>query len=235
MIAQPDGPATAAFGPRRPAPVADADRRAGRGSSHDADATPAVTPPEPFDLPRIERAVREILLAIGEDPDRDGLRDTPRRVARSYEEIFRGLRETPASHLGTVFEQHHDEAVIDRDIEFASVCEHHLLPFLGKAHVAYIPGGGEVAGLSKLARTVEVFARRPQVQERLTNQVADALAEHLSADGVAVVVEAEHLCMRMRGVAKAGSSMVTTALRGAFRERRDLGAEILQWLAPARR
>ncbi len=170
------------------------------------------------DMPAIESAVRQILLAVGEDPDRDGLLDTPARVARAYAEIFAGLHQSPAAHLGRVFEQEHDGPVIVRDIEFASVCEHHLLPFLGKAHVAYLPGGGKVVGLSKLARTVEVFARRPQVQERLTGQVADALETHLGPRGVMVVIEAEHLCMKMRGVQCHQSVTLTTAWRGVYRD-----------------
>ncbi len=168
------------------------------------------------DLTRITHAVREILLALGEDPDRDGLVDTPKRVAKAYAELFRGLHESPADHLCRVFEQEHGQTIVLRDIEFFSLCEHHLLPFMGKAHVAYQPGNGKIVGLSKLARTVEVFARRPQVQERLTDQIADAIAEHLDAAGVAVVVEAEHMCMKMRGVSKSHSVMVTSAYRGVF-------------------
>ena len=191
--------------------------------------------PDGVDLPRIERAVREILLAIGEDPDRDGLLDTPRRVARSYRELFRGLRESAAGHLDRVFEQAHDEVILIRDIEFYSVCEHHLLPFTGKAHIAYLPAEGQVVGLSKLARTVDVFARRPQVQERLTNQIADAIEQHLQAKGVVVVLEAEHFCMKMRGVNKSSSVMVTSALRGAFRDDRAQGAEVLNLIFNSRR
>ena len=191
--------------------------------------------PDGVDLPRIERAVREILLAIGEDPDRDGLLDTPRRVARSYRELFRGLRESAAGHLDRVFEQAHDEVILVRDIEFYSVCEHHLLPFTGKAHIAYLPAEGQVVGLSKLARTVDVFARRPQVQERLTNQIADAIEQHLQAKGVVVVLEAEHFCMKMRGVNKSSSVMVTSALRGAFRDDRAQGAEVLNLIFNSRR
>ena len=191
--------------------------------------------PDGIDMPRIEQAVREILLAIGEDPDRDGLLDTPRRVARSYRELFRGLRECPATHLNRVFEQAHDEVILVRDIEFYSVCEHHLLPFTGKAHIAYLPAEGQVVGLSKLARTVEVFARRPQVQERLTNQIADAIEQHLGAKGVVVVLEAEHFCMKMRGVNKSSSVMVTSALRGAFRDDRAQGAEVMNLIFNCRR
>lgn len=167
------------------------------------------------DLPRIEAAVREILLAVGEDPDREGLRDTPARVARSYAEVFAGLHVDPAGLLATKFEIDHDELVIVRDIELYSMCEHHLVPFHGVAHIGYIPDrGGRVTGLSKLARLVEVYARRPQVQERLTGQVADALVEHLGAQGVLVVLECEHLCMSMRGVRKPGARTITSAVRG---------------------
>lgn len=170
------------------------------------------------DHARIERAVREILLAIGEDPARDGLLDTPRRVAKAYAEVFGGLRQCASEHLGRVFEQKSDELITVTGIGFHSMCEHHLLPFFGKAHVAYLPKGGRVVGLSKLARTVEVFAKRPQLQERLTEQVADALMEHLDPAGCIVMVEAEHLCMKMRGVRTADSVMTTFVRRGTFRE-----------------
>ena len=170
------------------------------------------------DLVRIENAVREILLAIGEDPERDGLVDTPARVARMYAEICSGLHEDPSVHISTTFEADHDEMVMVRDIPLYSVCEHHLAPFIGKAHVAYIPNDdGRVIGLSKFARLVDGYARRPQVQERLTSQVADALQARLTPKGVMVVLEAEHLCMSMRGVRKAGSTTVTSAVRGLFR------------------
>ena len=173
----------------------------------------------PVDKPRIEAAVREILAAIGEDPDRDGLLDTPARVARMYEEIFAGLREMPYHHLSVTFEADHDEMVMVRDIALVSTCEHHLVPFIGKAHVAYIPNDdGRITGLSKIARLVDAYARRPQVQERLTTQVADELERTLAPKGVLVVIEAEHLCMSMRGVRKPGSSTVTSAVRGLFRE-----------------
>ncbi|HEX6872653.1 MAG TPA: GTP cyclohydrolase I FolE [Micromonosporaceae bacterium] len=169
------------------------------------------------DLPRIERAVREILIAIGEDPDRDGLRRTPARVARAYAELFAGMRVNPQDVLTTTFEANHDELVLVRDIELMSSCEHHLLPFHGLAHVGYIPGtDGRITGLSKLARLVEVYARRPQVQERLTAQVADALMKALDPRGVIVVIECEHLCMAMRGIQKAGARTVTSAVRGLF-------------------
>ena len=168
-----------------------------------------------IDLPRIERAVREILLAIGEDPDRDGLRDTPARVARAYAEQFAGLRQQPEDVLTTVFDADHDEMVLVRDIELYSTCEHHLMPFFGHAHVGYIPNEkGQITGLSKLARLVDVYARRPQVQERMTSQIADALMDVLEPRGVIVVIEAEHLCMSMRGVRKPGAKTVTSAVRG---------------------
>jgi GTP cyclohydrolase IA len=169
------------------------------------------------DLPRIERAVREILLAVGEDPDREGLRDTPARVARSYAEQFAGLWQKPEDVLTTVFDAGHDEMVLVRDIELYSVCEHHLVPFFGLAHVGYIPNEkGHITGLSKLARLVDVYARRPQVQERMTGQIADALMNVLEPRGVIVVIEAEHLCMSMRGVRKPGAKTVTSAVRGIF-------------------
>ncbi len=175
--------------------------------------------PAPFDLPRIERAVREILLAIGEDPSRDGLRETPARVARACVEQFSGLRQRPEDVLTTVFDIGHDEIVIVRDIELQSTCEHHLLPFIGIAHIGYVPNKkGQITGLSKLGRLVEVYARRPQVQERMTCQIADAMVEILDPRGVIVVIEAEHLCMTMRGVRKPGARTVTSAVRGAFRD-----------------
>ena len=171
------------------------------------------------DQPRIEAAVREILLAIGDDPDRDGLRDTPQRVARSYAELFAGLSQDPAEVIGTTFDVSHEELVLVKDIEVASCCEHHLLPFTGVAHVGYIPQkGGRVAGLSKIARLVDIYARRPQVQERLTTQIAEAMVEQLHARGVIVVVEAEHSCMTLRGVRKPGSKTVTSAVRGVLRD-----------------
>jgi GTP cyclohydrolase I len=176
-------------------------------------------PARQFDAPRIEAAVREILLAIGEDPDRDGLRDTPARVARAYAEQFAGLRQRPADVLTTVFDESHDEIVIVRDIEVYATCEHHLVPFIGVAHIGYIPNvKGQITGLSKLARLVDVYARRPQVQERMTCQIADALTGTLEPRGVVVVIEAEHLCMSMRGVRKPGARTVTSAVRGAFRD-----------------
>ncbi len=172
-------------------------------------------PARTFDHARIEAAIREVLIGIGEDPDRDGLRDTPARVARAYAEAFAGLGQDPAELLATTFDVGHDEMVLVRDIELYSMCEHHLLPFKGVAHIGYIPAeNGRVTGLSKLARLVELYARRPQVQERLTVQIADAIVEHLNARGVIVVIEAEHFCMTMRGVRKPGSKTVTSAVRG---------------------
>jgi GTP cyclohydrolase IA len=180
------------------------------------------------DLPRIERAVREILVAIGEDPDRDGLRETPARVARAYEEQFAGLRENPQDVLNAVFDAGHDEMILVKDIEVYGTCEHHLVPFFGLAHVGYVPNQkGQITGLSKLARLVDVYARRPQVQERMTSQIADALMQVLEPRGVIVVVEAEHLCMTMRGARKPGAKTVTSAVRGDFRDRDRTRAEAL--------
>ncbi|MCB0886402.1 MAG: GTP cyclohydrolase I FolE [Propionibacteriaceae bacterium] len=173
----------------------------------------------PFDQPRAEAAIRELLYAVGEDPERDGLRDTPARVARMYAEVFAGMRQAPEEVLTTTFDLAHDELVLVRDIELWSHCEHHLVPFFGRAHVGYIPADdGRITGLSKLARLVDVYAKRPQVQERLTAEVADALVEHLDPQGVMVVIECEHLCMTMRGVRKPGSSTVTSAVRGQLRD-----------------
>ena len=171
-----------------------------------------------YDAPRVEAAIRELLLGVGEDPDREGLRDTPARVARAFAETFAGLRQGPEDVLTTTFDLGHDEMILVKDIELYSTCEHHLVPFHGVAHVGYIPGtDGRITGLSKLARLVDVFARRPQVQERLTSQVADALVEFLQPRGVMVVIECEHLCMSMRGVHKPGSRTVTSAVRGQMR------------------
>lgn len=200
-------------------------------ASDDAPAGVAVSQARAFsavNLQAIEAAVRQILHAVGEDPDRDGLLDTPKRVAKAYAELFADLHQSPAAHLGRVFEQEHEGPVIVRGINLASVCEHHLLPFLGQAHVAYLPEGGKVVGLSKLARTVEVFARRPQVQERLTNQVADAIDTHLAPRGVLVVLEAEHLCMKMRGVKCHQGVTLTTAARGLYRHDAQARREVLQ-------
>jgi GTP cyclohydrolase I len=180
------------------------------------------------DIKRIENAVREILIALGEDPERDGLLKTPARVARAYAELFAGLRVDPAKVLKTTFEADHDEFVLVRDIELFSLCEHHLLPFKGVAHVGYLPGDdGRITGLSKLARLVEVFARRPQVQERLTSQIADLLEAQLGARGVIVVLECEHMCMEMRGIRKPGSRTVTSAIRGALKTDPKTRAEAL--------
>ncbi|WP_189332359.1 GTP cyclohydrolase I FolE [Actinoplanes ianthinogenes] len=180
------------------------------------------------DLGRIEKAVREILIAIGEDPDRDGLARTPARVARAYAELFAGLRVDPSTVLTTTFEADHEELVLVRDIEVQSMCEHHLLPFKGVAHIGYIPGtDGRITGLSKLARLVEVYARRPQVQERLTSQIADLLMAQLGARGVIVVMECEHLCMEMRGIRKVGARTVTSAVRGAFQTDGKVRAEAM--------
>src|SRR5687768_10650209 len=208
--------------------------RSGSGSAHShgdhdndpVDPTPHDMPLADVDLPRIEMAVREILLAVGEDPDREGLVKTPNRVARAYVELMAGMRTDPRVHLKTVFTERYDEVVLLRDIEFHSMCEHHLLPFTGRAHVAYLPDG-KVVGLSKLARLVEGFARRPQVQERLTTQIADALMQELQPIGAACVIEAVHTCMTIRGAKKHGSTMVTSALRGIFKDNPPSRAEIL--------
>ena len=185
----------------------------------------------PVDQERIERAVREMLLAIGEDPERDGLVDTPARVARMYAEQFAGLRQEPEDVLTTVFDAEHDEIVLVRDIEIYSMCEHHLVPFFGKAHIGYIPNAnGEITGLSKLARLADVYARRPQVQERMTCQIADALMRILEPKGVIVVLEAEHLCMSMRGVRKPGTKTVTSAVRGLFRTDASARAEAMAFV-----
>lgn len=184
-----------------------------------------------IDLTRIENAVREILIAIGEDPKRDGLRDTPARVARSYAELFAGMRVNPAEVLATTFETGHDEMVLVRDIEVFSLCEHHLLPFHGVAHVGYVPGqDGRITGLSKLARLIDVFARRPQVQERLTTQIADVLMDRLTPRGVIVVLECEHMCMSMRGIQKAGARTVTSAVRGVFKSDAKSRAEAMSFM-----
>jgi GTP cyclohydrolase IA len=183
------------------------------------------------DINKIEQNVREILIAIGEDPDRNGLIETPRRVAAMYEELFTGFHSDPSEHLQVTFEEHHDEMVMVRDIPFTSLCEHHLVPFMGKAHVAYIPGkDGRITGLSKLARLVEGFARRLQVQERMTSQIADSIDSVLEPRGALVVIEAEHLCMSMRGVRKPGTVTVTSAVRGIFRTDEATRAEALQFI-----
>ena len=183
---------------------------------------------DPVDAQAVARAVRDLLVAIGEDPDRDGLKATPRRVADMYAEIFSGVRGDPAEELDVLFEAGHDEMIMLRDIALYSICEHHLVPFMGKAHVAYIPNtSGQITGLSKLARLVDTLARRPQVQERLTVQIADAIERALEPRGVLVVIEAEHLCMSMRGVRKPGSQTVTSAVRGAFRKNEATRAEAM--------
>lgn len=199
-----------------------------------------MTDPEPLravdgdsgvDKARIEQAVAEILAAIGEDPSRDGLRGTPQRVAEMYAEIYSGLHDDPARHLTVTFEADHDEMVMVRDIPLYSHCEHHLVPFHGHAHVAYIPGDdGRITGLSKIARLVDSFAHRPQVQEKLTTQIADALMRVLEPAGVFVVIEAEHLCMSMRGVRKPGSLTVTSAVRGLFKDNPATRAEAMSFI-----
>ena len=186
-------------------------------------------PTQPVDLPRIERAVREILAAVGEDPDRVGLLETPSRVARMYAELFSGLRATPAKHLQRVFPEEYDELVLVRDISFNSMCEHHLLPFIGKAHLGYLPRG-KVVGLSKLARVVEEISHRPQVQERMTHQIADLMQEELDPKGVVVVIEAAHSCMTIRGVRKPGSLTITSAVRGLFKTNQSSRAEVMAFI-----
>lgn len=192
-----------------------------------------MTPDPGVDRARVREAVVELLKAIGEDPDREGLRDTPRRIADMYAEIFGGMTVEPADFLKVGFEVAHDEMVILRNIPFYSMCEHHFLPFHGEAHVGYVPDG-RVVGISKLARVVEAFARRPQIQEQLTSQVAEAIMGELQPDGVAVVIEAEHLCMTMRGVQKPGSRMVTSAMRGQFKQSSVTRSEFLALVQGAR-
>jgi GTP cyclohydrolase I len=190
-----------------------------------------MTEPNGIDKGRIEKAVREILEAIGEDPDREGLQATPERVANMYGEIFSGITDNPDRHLKVTFEAGHDEIVMVKDIPLYSVCEHHLIPFIGKAHVAYIPNAdGRITGLSKLARLVDSLSKRPQVQERLTTQIADEIDQALQPRGVLVVIEAEHLCMSMRGVRKPGSLTVTSAVRGQFRDSAATRAEAMQFI-----
>lgn len=186
----------------------------------------AALPFRTLDLDRIMRAVREIIAAVGEDPDREGLRGTPRRIAETYQEVFAGLGVDPKEYLTVGFEEGHEEMVIIRNIPFYSLCEHHFLPFHGVAHVGYIPDG-RVVGISKLARVVDAYAKRPQLQERLTSQIADCIVQGLNPDGVAVVIEAEHTCMTMRGVKKPGSRVVTSAMRGRFRRHAVTRAEFL--------
>jgi GTP cyclohydrolase I len=189
--------------------------------------------PKPVDQERIRRAVREILLAVGEDPDREGLRETPDRVARMYTEMFAGLAKDPREPLGKTFTEKYDELVLVRDISFESVCEHHLMPFVGKAHVAYLPNG-KIVGLSKLARVVEIYARRPQVQERMTEDIADLLMKQLNARGVGVILEASHTCMTMRGIRKAGSICTTSAMRGVFQTNQSTRLELMALIRPER-
>ena len=205
---------------------------AAEGCGDDLEAVPSAGT-APVDHARIERAVREILLAVGEDPDREGLLQTPARVARMYAEMFSGLKADPAVHLRTAFTEKYDEVVLVRNIAFNSVCEHHLLPFMGHAHIGYIPDG-RVVGLSKLARLVEVVSHRPQVQERMTETIADLLVEDLGAKGVAVVVEAAHTCMTIRGVRKPGSVCVTSAMKGLFRSNVSSRAEVMSLIFGSR-
>ncbi|EIT86584.1 GTP cyclohydrolase I [Fictibacillus macauensis ZFHKF-1] len=180
-----------------------------------------------FDKDKIQQAVTMILEAIGEDPTREGLLDTPKRVAKMYEEVFQGLNQDPKDHFATIFGEDHEELVLVKDIPFYSMCEHHLVPFFGVAHIGYIPRGGKVTGLSKLARAVEAVTRRPQLQERITSHVANSLVETLDPHGVIVVVEAEHMCMTMRGVKKPGSKTVTSAVRGVFANDAAARSEVL--------
>ncbi|MGC8638829.1 MAG: GTP cyclohydrolase I FolE [Isosphaeraceae bacterium] len=190
-------------------------------------------PSTPMDLQRIRRAVREILIAVGEDPEREGLRDTPARVARMYAEVFQGLHQDPGIHLTKLFTQKYDEIALIRDIRFVSFCEHHLLPVIGKAHVAYIPNG-KVIGLSKIPRVVDILARRPQLQERMTEDLADILMNEQDVKGVAVVIEASHSCMTIRGVNKPESSFVTSALRGTFKDKLATRSEVMSLIFGAR-
>jgi GTP cyclohydrolase I len=180
-----------------------------------------------IDQDKIEKAVRDILAAIGEDPKRDGIKDTPKRVARMYAELFAGIGKDPGKELSIFHNEQHEEMIMVKDIPFYSICEHHLVPFIGKAHIVYIPTSGKVTGLSKLVRVIEGFAKRPQVQERLTSEIADTLVKRLTPRGVLVVIEAEHLCMSMRGVKKPGSITVTSAVRGVFAKNEKTRAEAL--------
>lgn len=200
----------------------------------DEDARPAIAGSHPVDHPRIERAVREILAAVGEDPDREGLLETPARVARMYAELFAGLHLEPGRHLKRVFTEQYDELVLVRDITFNSMCEHHLLPFIGVAHVGYLPRG-KVVGLSKLARVVDEVSRQPQVQERMTHQIADLLQTELDPKGVVVVIEASHSCMTIRGIRKPGSLTITSAVRGLFKTNQSSRAEVMAFIQGARR
>lgn len=207
------------------------DRTVSHGSP--SEGTSSLVPLSPANLATIEEAVRTILTAVGEDPQREGLLNTPRRVAKMYAEMFSGLHVDPARHLKVTFPEEYDELVLVRDIPFTSMCEHHLLPFMGRAHVGYLPNG-VVTGLSKLARIVEEIARRPQVQERLTQQIADLIEEELGVAGVVVVVQAEHTCMSIRGVRKPGSETITSALRGVFKTNAASRAEVMSLINNSR-
>lgn len=219
-----------------PSPTKSANAAAERGSlSGEVDDDPSISNGKPaVDLPRIERAVREILAAVGENPDREGLRETPARVARMYQELFRGLHTDPRVHLQKFFTEKYDEMVLVRDIAFNSMCEHHMLPFIGKAHIGYVPNG-KVVGLSKLARVVEEISHRPQVQERMTEQIANLLVEELDVKGVAVVIEASHSCMAIRGVRKPDSVCVTSAMKGIFRSNLSSRSEVMTLIYGDRR
>jgi GTP cyclohydrolase I len=214
-------------------PTADRSRDLGSISGELSDGNGAPKTPQ-VDMPRIERAVREILAAVGEDPNREGLRETPARVARMYAELFSGLHDDPRLHLRKFFAEKYDEMVLVRDISFNSTCEHHLLPFTGVAHIGYIPNG-KVVGLSKLARVVESVSHRPQVQERMTEEIANLLIEELDVKGVAVVIEATHSCMTIRGVRKPGSICVTSAMKGTFRSNLSSRSEVMTLIYGDRR
>jgi len=208
------------------APAVDHGSISGELSESSACSSNGASGSDKVDLPRIERAVREILAAVGEDPDREGLVETPARVARMYAEMFSGLHTDPSIHLKKFFTEEYDEMVLVRDITFNSMCEHHMLPFYGKAHIGYVPNG-KVVGLSKLARVVEEVSKRPQVQERMTEQVANLLIEELDVKGVAVVIEASHSCMSIRGIRKPGSMCVTSAMKGLFRSNLSSRSEVM--------
>ena len=203
------------------------------GCGDQLDDSSAAVDRSPMDMDRIRRAVREILLAVGEDPDREGLRETPDRVARMYAEVFEGLHQDPRGHLQKLFTQKYDEMVLIKDIRLVSFCEHHLLPVVGRAHVAYIPNG-KVIGLSKIPRVVDVLSKRPQMQERLTEELADLLMKELDAKGVAVVIEASHSCMTIRGVKKPDSTFVTSAMRGVFKDRLATRSEVMSLICGTR-
>lgn len=219
-----DGPQEGIVASGGESSMAETNGRRGRGPRGAEGIRPRLD--QPVDHARIERAVREILAAVGEDPDREGLLETPARVARMYAELFSGLRQDPTTHLKKCFTQKYDEMVLVKDIDFESMCEHHLLPFMGKAHIAYLPNG-KIVGLSKLARIVEVIAHRPQVQERMTEQLADLIEEELRPKGVAVVLEATHACMTVRGIHKPGSLCTTSAMRGVCKDNLSTRAELM--------